>query len=145
MHRSLTVLCEPYVRALGHIRSFVRDKVSPSNISRTVWPRLTKFHIDIHTDLFYNTHDMTSLTIIPVGSCLEKTCWNYRLQRLLVEFLENGSSTITKFIHLSGIIGSTNLSDMTSSATSGRHFSKFEKRPKMPPAMALGRILVTRC
>ena len=34
--------------------------------------------------------------------------------------------------------------DMTSSATSGRHFSKFEKRPKMPPPNSLGRILVAR-
>ena len=34
--------------------------------------------------------------------------------------------------------------NITSSATQGRHLSKFEKRPKMPPPMALDRILVAR-
>ena len=33
---------------------------------------------------------------------------------------------------------------MTSSATSARHFLKFEKRPKMPPPTALCRISVAR-
>ena len=35
-------------------------------------------------------------------------------------------------------------SDTTSPATSGRHLSKFEKLPKMPPPMALCQILLTR-
>ena len=39
---------------------------------------------------------------------------------------------------------STAIPDMTSPATSGRHLSKFAKRPKMPPHTALGRILLVR-
>ena len=34
--------------------------------------------------------------------------------------------------------------DLTLSTSSGLHLSKFEKRPKMPPLMALGRIFVAR-
>ena len=34
--------------------SFARHKVSGSDISRTGWPRSTKFHTDIRTGLFYN-------------------------------------------------------------------------------------------
>ena len=35
-------------------------------------------------------------------------------------------------------------SDIPSPTTPGRHFSKFKKRPKMPPLAAVGQILVAR-
>ena len=37
-------------------RSFVNHKVSDSNISRTISPRITKFYTDIHTNLL-NSHN----------------------------------------------------------------------------------------
>ena len=37
----------------GRPASFVHHKLSGSNISRTVWRRITKFFTDIHTDLVY--------------------------------------------------------------------------------------------
>ena len=36
---------------LDHVRSFVRHEVSPSNISRTVYPIITKFYTNIHTEI----------------------------------------------------------------------------------------------
>ena len=33
---------------------FVRHEISPSNISRTVCPRITKFYTDFHTDIVHS-------------------------------------------------------------------------------------------
>ena len=35
-------------------RSFALHEISPSNILRTVWPRITIFYVDIHTDIVYS-------------------------------------------------------------------------------------------
>ena len=87
----LDVLCMPkrqYVpRDLRRCRrrSLVRHKVSWSNISRTIWPRITQFYTDIHTiiqALRIRHHQLFS-----VGSYCDKTventaddddfCWNF--------------------------------------------------------------------
>ena len=37
---------------IGHLM-LVRREISSSDISKTVWPRITKFYGDIHTDIVY--------------------------------------------------------------------------------------------
>ena len=71
-------------------RSFVHHNVSGLNISRIVWPRITKFYTDIHTDLLYSHtgHDVTSYfwsAFIEV----QKNGQKCRLRQLWVEFLQN--------------------------------------------------------
>ena len=36
------------------VRSFVRHEISSSNVSKTVWPRITKYYRDNHTDMVDN-------------------------------------------------------------------------------------------
>ena len=44
----------PCVIGFAHVRSFVRHEISPSNISKIVWRRITQFFVDIHADIVYN-------------------------------------------------------------------------------------------
>ena len=42
---------------IGHfmfVSSFVRHEINSSNISKNVWPRITKFYGDIDTDIVYS-------------------------------------------------------------------------------------------
>ena len=59
-----------------------RHEPSYSNISKTVYPRITQFHMDTRTDIVYSLaeHDLIIY--------LRK----YRLRRLLVELLKKGLS-----------------------------------------------------
>ena len=49
------------------------------------------------------------------------------------------------FTHFSGTTDITNLPDMTSTAASGRHLSKFETRPKMQDPAALFTLSLMQC
>ena len=65
--------------------TFVQHEIVISNISysRTVWPRITKFYVNIHTDIFYSRtwYDVRHY-LLPVGNISEKRntrlCQNYR-------------------------------------------------------------------
>ena len=61
--RVVTCYKQLYFQAKHRMASFVvHHKVSGSNISRTVWLRITKFHRYIHTDMLYSHtgYDVTS-------------------------------------------------------------------------------------
>ena len=65
----------PYAIGFGH-GSFVLHKISPSNISRTVWPRFIQFYADIHSDLLYsntgyNITDYCQLEVIAKNSSIQ--------------------------------------------------------------------------
>ena len=113
---------------LGQRRSFVvHHMVSGSYISRTVWPRITKFPADIiRTGLIYNhiVYDVTDYfrSQIVAKVTVKNATW--------VGFGSNFSRTRkarTKFYTLVGPIGLTNLPDITSPAASGLHLWKVEK------------------
>ena len=93
---------------------------------------------------FTTTPDMTSLA---ASGLLQNTA------QKCVKRLRPGKSQITQplFYILSSLFKlksrptySTAAHDMTSSNTSGRHLSKLDKRSKMLPLMALGRILAVQ-
>ena len=70
----------PYVTLV----SFAHHKVRQSYILRTVWPRITRFYTDMHTDLIdiCTRYDATS-------------CFRW----LQVEFLENGLCEYQQILH----------------------------------------------
>ena len=75
------------------------------------------------------TTDITSLATSR-RKLSRKNCLKCRLWWLVIQFLWNGLSKdrqIYTETHLSGTISHTNLPDMTSPATSGRHLSNLEK------------------
>ena len=75
------------------VRSFVvvHHKVSGSNIPRTVWPRITQFCSDIHTNSS-TTEPITSLCFPSEDIARENNLRKRRFRQLLVEFLEIVSS-----------------------------------------------------
>ena len=80
---------------LPHVFGFdllVRHEISPSNISRTVLPRMTKFHTDIHTDIVYSHTAQDSIIYFRSEVIVKKNCGKYCLPQLRVEFLENSLS-----------------------------------------------------
>ena len=108
----------------GVIRSSssIRHTVRQLYISRTVWPSITTFYLNIHTGQVYKNarYDVTSyFRLVVVKVLINGRKW--RLRRLRVEFLENsfkwGSQNFTS---LWWLIGSTNFADMTSLAVSGQ-------------------------
>jgi len=44
----------PWPRKRGSSRPTVRHEMSSSNIPETVWPRIIKFYVDIHTNIVYS-------------------------------------------------------------------------------------------
>ena len=46
--------CSAYYPRLSSFVIILHHKVSGLNISRTIWPRITTFYSDIHTDLLYS-------------------------------------------------------------------------------------------
>ena len=71
--------------------SFVWHEISSSNISKTVWPRITKFDGDIHTDIVYS-HIGYDVIIYFQSEVTGESSRQCRLWRLQVKFLENSSS-----------------------------------------------------
>ena len=71
---------------------FVRStRISSSNISKTLWARITKFHRDIHTGIFYSPAGYYVIIYFR-SEVIGESSRFYRLRQLLGEFLENGSS-----------------------------------------------------
>ena len=137
-------LCDRH-RPRSFVRVFVRREISPSNISRTVWPRITKFYTDIYTDIVYSPtgHRVIiyfrseviakKLSKIPPPTA---SCGIYRERFKLASW---------NFTHFSRTIGPTNLSEVTLLAASGRYLSRFEKRPKMPHPTSLFALSIMQC
>ena len=119
-----------YWDRLRHVRLFFWHQISSSNISRTVWPKITKFYMDNHTEIVYN-RTIYDIIIYFRSEVKRKNCRKYRLQWLWAQFLENGSSEDGQILQtLSRTICLTNLPDMTSPAASGRHVLSLENPRK---------------
>ena len=84
----------------------VHHRVRQSYISRTFWPRITKFDMEFHTDLLcsHTRHDMTNYFRAEVIAKKRQKC---HLRQLQVEFLENGFNRVShNFTRLSGTVHS---------------------------------------
>ena len=69
-HQLVGLLVFRRKKTIGHlmfVRSFVRHEISSSNISKPVWPRITKFYEDIHADIIYSQTGY-DVIIFSVGS-----------------------------------------------------------------------------
>ena len=100
-------------RAIGMLRqcSFFRHEISPSNISKTVWPRITKFYTVILTDILYSQTEY-DVIICFQSEVIGENSRKYRLLRLRCNFLRTVQARIM------GTSGSTNLPEMASLAPS---------------------------
>ena len=104
----------------GVVRSFVvRHKVKQLYISITIWPRITKFYTDIHTDRVYNStgYDIINYFLSDVIYVQKRTKMTLPTATGAIS-RELFRSALSNFRSLSGIIGLTNLSDTTSLAAS---------------------------
>ena len=71
---------------------FVRSARRHSwNISIAVWSRITKFYVDIHTDIVHS-HTGYDVIVYFRSEVIAKNCRQYRLRWLWVEFLDKGLS-----------------------------------------------------
>ena len=77
---------------------FIRHEITPSNILRTVRPRIIKYYMDIHTDIVYSNtrHDVI---IYFQSEVVAKNRLKYHLRQLWVKFLENGIGKYHKILH----------------------------------------------
>ena len=96
--------------------SFVHHKLSGSNMSRTVRPRITIFYRDIHTDIVdsHTGHGITYYFRSEVKANKKRTLT--ASGRISGERFGRVSRIV---INLSGIVGTTTTPDMTSLAASG--------------------------
>ena len=67
----------------------IGHEISPSNIPRTVWRKITIFYLDIHSHIVFS-HIGYDAIIYFWPKFMLKNCRKIRLRRLLLEFLENG-------------------------------------------------------
>ena len=100
-----------YYRVRPPSFDIVHHKLSCSNISRTVWPRITTFYMDIHTDLLYsnNRYDVTNFFMSEVITKMPPPMASVGISREQFKGSQN-------FTHLSETVGLTNLPDMKSLA-----------------------------
>ena len=130
-------LCDDY----RCCHSYVRHKLRQSYISRTVWPSTTKFNMNLHAGRIYShtRYDITryyKLQLNTAQKCVKRV---RPAKSRIIWSLFNLESHDFMWIYMP--IYSTATPDMTPSTTSGRHFSKFEKRSKLLPPAALCLIL----
>ena len=72
------------------VRSFYTKSARSSNISKTVWARITKFYSHIHIDIVYSRAGY-DVMIYFRSEVIGENSRIYRFLRLRVEFLDNGS------------------------------------------------------
>ena len=99
----------------------VHHKVSGSIISRTVWHRITKLYMTIHTDLLNSRTGYDIDIYFRPEVIAKKNCLKCHFALLRVEFIgKRFKQWSPSFNFLTRTIGLTNLLDMTSLAASGR-------------------------
>ena len=98
----------------------VRDKVSPSNISRTVWPRITELYKDIHIDQLCSHAGYDVNNFFRTVAMAKKTVENAATDGFGGHSREMFKQGLQNFTHLLGTIGLRELSDLTSLTASVR-------------------------
>ena len=132
----------------GYVCSFIRHETRCSNISRTVWPKITKFYTDIHTDVVYSQTGMTSLAASRRLRNPFKNCTNTRKTGPARQSLIIRPLFILESPKLAGTSMQTQskaIPDVTSPAASSMHLLKVEKLPQMPHPTALFASSLMQC
>ena len=130
------------VIGFGHVRLFVWHEISPWNISRTVWPRITKCHMNIRTHI----PDMTSLSASSRKLQQNKNCRKCCLWLLQVEFIKNSLSKDHKISRTYwGQSASRTCPIWRRQLLVISIYRSFKKRLKMPHSKALFAFSLMQC